>query len=168
MSLYETILEEWRKKRDPFLSDLSGFQRYFNKRYPVLVRKAEREAKKQIEQMVFALTAPLVVWRGSERDARDEWKVKAKIYRLAKLMRGEDDDMATDYEAMIYISTASLSVPLGHSWYRIYVHLFREFYEEHADEIGIENVELYEYEVRMLNDLKRWIRKKQSELLRGK
>lgn len=163
----EKLIEEW-KRRDPFLSDLAGFERYFHKRYPVLARRAEREAKKQIEQMVFALTVPLVVWRGCERDARDEWKAKAKMYRLAKLLKGDDDGLATDYEAMIYISTASLSVPLGHSWYRIYVHLFRQFYEGHADRMGIENVELYEYEVRTLNDLKRWIRKKQRELPRGK
>jgi len=167
VNITETILSEW-KRHDPFLSNPEGFERYCEKRYPVLARKAEREAKKQIEQMDFALTAPLVVWRGCERDARDEWKAKAKMYRLAKLLRGEDDDMATDYEAIIYISTASLSVPLGHSWYRIYMHLFRQFYKEHADRMGIENVDLYEYEVRMLNDLKRWIRKEQMDFTRVK
>jgi len=165
--LTETIIEEW-KRRDPFLSDLAGFKRYFNKRYPVLAKRAEREAKKWVKQMVFALTAPLVVCRGCEGDARDEWKAKAKMYRLAKLLKGEDDGLATDYEAMIYLCTTSVSFPLGHSWFRIYAHLFRKFYGEHADRMGIERVELYEYEERMLDDLKRWIRKRQREATRVK
>lgn len=87
------------------------------------------------ERMSFALLAPVVahpVWRSI---ITDEQKRKAQMYRLAKLKNGEDDEEATDFETLLWLSTASLDAPLDRHVLNIYAHLFHKFYPEQAKEI---------------------------------
>jgi len=163
LSLADIILEEW-KKRDPLLQDLEGFDKYFRRRYHLVKRRLEREERKKINMIVLAVKAPIVVWPGYWDLVKDEWKVKAVMYRLLKLMRGDWSEKATDYEAMIYLSTASLSAPLGNEWGRIFCWLFRKFYPDAAEQFGMKD-ELHDYERQELERLKEWIYRKQREAL---
>ena len=60
------------------------------------------------------------------------------MYRLLKV-KGEDDGQATDFEAMLWIHTASLATPLDRHVFNIYAYLFRKYYPEQASNIFSEH-----------------------------
>lgn len=98
---------------------------------------------------------PIVVWRGCEDLVTEEMRLRVILERLLN-----SDETATDYEAMIYLHTASLAVPFSREWYDIYAFLFSKYYPEQAKRIGVYKEEISEMEQRKLLDLKRWIYKK--------
>lgn len=120
------------------------------------------------ERMTFALTAPMIVhpvWRSI---ITDKQKTKAMMYRLAKV-KGEDDEQATDYEAMLWLSTASLDAPLDRDAFNIYAYVFRKFYTEQANEIFSEHEGRHldqHMEAPLLIRLKRDIYKSQKKALK--
>jgi hypothetical protein len=78
---------------------------------------------KQIDSLVAALTDPIVVFDPSWADTLPDWlKGEIKMQRLIQLMTGEEG-VATDAEALAYVSNASLSVPLSSEWVDIYQYL---------------------------------------------
>lgn len=169
MSIAETVLSEW-KQRDPFLSDLEGFERYFTKRHPVLQKKAKKEFERQMKLLVRVFTAPIIVWKGAWMDAIPKWLLDyIKIDRLVALMRKEYDARATDAEALVYMMPRTLEVPLTHEWHRIYLYLGTKVMREakHTEmpkDVAVDK--LSDYEGRLLNRLKDWIWEKQEEALR--
>jgi len=74
--------------------------------------------------------------------------------------KGQKIEMATDYEAMIYLSTASLSAPLSRSAQKIYFHLFKKFYPQKSDFIPDYEAKLDIQTEPELVRLKRWLYKK--------
>ena len=177
MNITDTVLKEW-KRRDPFLSDLAGFERYFNKRYPVLARKAEREAKKKFEALVRGFTDPLIVMAPEWADTIPGWmKREVTLRRLIQVMKGNYDDEATDIEACICLYTASLRAPFGRDWTEIYLYLCIKCMEEAGRRVPEDFVKemfpsgnpgLDKWQERKLRNLKVWIRERQKKLPRGK
>ena len=68
---------------------------------------------------------------------------------------------ATDYEAMVYLHTASLAVSFSDDWYNVYTYLFSKYHPEKAERIGVYREKLTEAERRKLEDLKKWIYRQQ-------
>ena len=78
-------------------------------------------------------------------------------------MRG-DYDKATDYEALIYIQTASLANPLSSRWFHIFANLFKQFYPDKSDFLSEHDCHIDKLcDEPALKDLKDWIFRKQRE-----
>jgi len=122
-------------------------------------------ASKFLDTFAKTFTRPIIGHPGWVSSITPEQKARIKIERLKQIsqVKGQKIEMATDYEAMIYLSTASLSAPLSRSGQRIYFHLFKKFYPEKSEFIP-------EYEAKLdiqskpeLLRLKRWLYKKSTQ-----
>lgn len=112
------------------------------------------------EALAEIFTRPIIGHIGWADSITSEQKARIQIERLkqVKEAKGEKIDMATDYEAMIYLSTASFSAPLSRMWLRIYFHLFKKFYPEKSDFIPDYEAKLNPHmDIGELNNLKRWL-----------
>ncbi len=119
------------------------------------------------DRLVFALTVPLIAHPSWMSIITPKQKMKAQMYRLAKVKNGEDDGLATDYEAMLWLSTASLDAPLDRHAYNIYAHVFRKFYPDKSDFMGNDGKVLdIHMEEPLLRELKRKIYNSQKEALK--
>lgn len=116
-----------------------------------MVDKFEKEIKR--------LLAPIIAYKGWEDVVTDEMKNRIQIERLANPLR----ETATDYEAMVYLHTASLGAPLSREMTNIYSYLFSKYHTEQAKEIGVCMDKISETEERELSQLKNWIYKKQMK-----
>jgi len=88
---------------------------------------------------------------------QQRWRIQFERMNQIKEANGEKIREATDYEALIYISTVSLAMPLSSMWQRIYGYLFKKYYPEKSDFIP-------DYEARLdiqskpeLRRLKSWL-----------
>ena len=123
------------------------------------------------ERLAFCLSAPVVAHPSWSSIITKEQKTKAKMHRLAKLKNGEEDGQATDYEAMLWLSTFSLDSPLDRHAFNIYAYLFRKCYPEQASEIFSEHEGVHldkHLEEPLLRELKQRIYKSQREALKEK
>lgn len=68
------------------------------------------------------LSGPLVLHRTSGWEAPARLRAVIPEARLALVMSGEHE-LATDEEALAYLSTASLCAPLSHDWAEIFFYL---------------------------------------------
>jgi len=121
------------------------------------------------ERLAFCLCAPVVAHPTWASIITPEQKSKATTHRLAQLMSGKLDEGATDYEAMLWLSTASLDSPLDRHAYKIYAYLFRKYYPEQASEIFSDNEGVFldkHMEEPLLRELKMKIYKSQKEHLK--
>ncbi|MDO8751347.1 MAG: hypothetical protein Q7K03_09435, partial [Dehalococcoidia bacterium] len=130
-------------------------------------KSPEKEGEEFAQLFVHILRAPMVVWPGYEEDFKDKWD-KVLIQRLA---HHQDfvEGMCTEYEAMLYISTATLVAPPSHNWFNIYMWLFNRYMPEAAkanDLVGPAKLEGSEAED--LERLRRWIFKSQALHLKRK
>lgn len=123
-----------------------------------------------IEEMVGALTDPIIVYPSGWEDTMPEWmKRDLPLHRLAHLMKCSQGkaswDEACDLEALIYMYPATLAHPLGEEWTRIYLHLgTRVMGDKFPQDIKEES--LPDYYQEHLRDLKRWIQKKKVQARR--
>ena len=111
---------------------------------------------KQIDALVGALTDPIVVFDPSWADVLPDWlKGEIKLQRLAQLMKGEEG-VATDAEALAYVSNASLSQPIASDWVDIYQYLLtRVMGDKVPEELRKESLD--DYRIGLLNELKEWL-----------
>lgn len=125
---------------------------------PVPTNQEKRKFEEGANRMVFALMAPIITCPGEETFVTGEMKSKITVHRLAAIMKDEDDQ-ATDYEAMVYMGSASLEFPLDQDGFNVYAFLFRKFYPEQAKEIFSEHegIKLDYTASDLLNGLKRFI-----------
>ena len=122
-----------------------------------------------------ALSYPIVVWQGYEDYVPESLRGRVLMERLVQVYRwassrGADGDCleeATDVEALIYLHTASLAVPLDHHWCKVFFYLARKYF---GDKVGFlkEYGELDAYESQLLRELKEWIRRVQREHVKEK
>ena len=117
----------------------------------------------QIDALVGALTDPIIVFDPGWADALPDWlKGEIKLQRLAQLLTGEEG-IATDAEALAYVSNASLSVPLSSEWVEIYQYLLtRVMGGKVPDELRKEG--LGGYEMGLLRELKEWLWKQRNKI----
>lgn len=124
--------------------------------------KAGQRMFEMLAGMFFRPIIGHTVWKDS---ITEEQKQRIQIERLKQIAEsnGEPITTATDYEAMIYIMTASLSAPLDRTYVHIYSFLFRKFYPDKAKEIfpDHEGQKLDQWtEEPELTRLKQWLWKK--------
>jgi len=117
--------------------------------------------------LVYGLFAPIVVYQGNEI-LPEYLKVLSKGHRMFNSINCVEQKIATEFDALIYLHTASLAVPFSTDWFEIYVHLFRKFFSKHADIIDLPRVELDNYKEHLLRDLRSWIYKQQAKHLKNK
>lgn len=118
-----------------------------------------------LKPVVHAILAPIVINPLGLENIEPEWSRKVKVERLAKIVRNDLEEAATDYEAMLYLHSQSFVAPLPETWLHVYFWLFWQFYPDQAKTF-LEKVELHHLEEEELNRLKRWIYRKQKEALR--
>ena len=120
------------------------------------VKKLDNRIDKQIDALVGALTDPIVVFDPSWADVMPDWlKGEIKMQRLAQLMKGEEG-IATDAEALAYVSNASLSQPLASDWAEIYQYLLTTVMGDKVpDDIRKESLD--NYRLGLIKELKEWL-----------
>ncbi|MDO8750728.1 MAG: hypothetical protein Q7K03_06250, partial [Dehalococcoidia bacterium] len=93
-------------------------------------KSPEKESEEFAQLFVHILRAPIVGMPGWVDTLKDQWD-KVLIQRLA---HHQDfvEGMCTEYEAMLYISTATLTAPPSHNWFNIYMWLFNRCMPEAA------------------------------------
>ena len=111
----------------------------------------------KLEKGVKRLFAPIIAYTGWEDVVTDEMKNRIQIERLANPLM----ETATDYEAMVYLHTASLATPLSREMTNVYSYLFSKYHSEQAEGIGIYLDKISEMEQHELAKLKKWIYQKQ-------
>ncbi len=118
---------------------------------------------KQIDDLVGALTDPIIVWPSPWQDTLPEWiKSQITLERLAqqmKVLKGEKPT-GTDAEACAYLYTASLTAPMDHDWTQIYLYIAgkvaaRGKDAQIPDDIKVDS--LNADQMRDLQELKDWI-----------
>lgn len=130
-------------------------------------KPSKRKEKQFADKFVYLLTSPCLympMW-----EPHKEMLDKRRIYLLAE-PDCYDKKESTDYDALIYVQTASMNFPLDTEWYNIFMWLFMRYYgditppewkEEHKKELDI-------CEKQSLIRLKQWIFKKQIEDIKTK
>jgi hypothetical protein len=131
------------------------------------VSKGQQKPKDiYFKALVYGLFAPAVVDR-RWMEVPEHLKILGKGHRMLNSLQCVRDEIATEFDALIYLHTASLSVPFNTTWFNIYVYLFRKFFPEHAKVINLPEVEsLDAYETSQLNDLRKWIFRQQMKNLK--
>jgi hypothetical protein len=131
------------------------------------VKKLYNRIDKQIDALVGALTDPIIVFDPSWADVLPDWlKGEIKMQRLAQLMKGEEG-IATDAEALAYVSNASLSQPMASDWIEIYQYLLtRVMGDKVPDDIRKESLD--NYRLGLLKELKEWLWHKRVKGREGK
>lgn len=127
-------------------------------------RKQNSGAGNLVENQLYRLFAPIIVWPGCEDLVTDEMKERLRISRLSEPLA----KTATDYECMVYLHTASLAAMPSDRWCRIYEHLFSQAYPEQAKKIGVYRNGLNDVEKRELMRLRDWIYEQQMKGIREK
>lgn len=121
--------------------------------------RSEKVVEKQIDEMVGALTDPIIVMPGGWGDTLPEWiKARITVERLAENMRelrGEQPT-GTDAEAVAYLYTASLTAPMGTEWSNIYFYVMTKVMGEKLPE-DLRKEELPDHEWGLLQEFKRWL-----------
>lgn len=125
--------------------------------------------KDPVEEMVGALTDPIIVFPGGgwedtiPRDLKDEVPIM-RLAHVHQALQGESRwDEATDLEALLYLYPASLTAPLDRSWTNIYVYLTNQVKggDNMPPDLRVDT--LRDDEQRELEGLKRWIYQKRVE-----
>lgn len=134
------------------------------------------DLKTGIEDMVAALSDPLIVMPGGWMDQLPEWVhrqvgMERMLSVMAAAKKGERPDMGTDAEAMIYIASASHLGPMPSEWVEIQLWLGNKVMGKRFPKASGLKVpkELGQDQRRLLDDLKRWIwtRRLKARRLRG-
>ena len=126
--------------------------------------------EKGISDIVGVFTDPIIVYPSGWEDTMPDWiKSAITLERLMmnmKALKGEELT-GTDAEALAYLYPASLSVPLGHDWTKIYLYLgskvmqyHNPFQKEEPFPEDIKVDKLARNQMDDLNRLKDWIYQK--------
>jgi len=116
----------------------------------------EKQTDKRIDDLVGALTDPLIVCPGGWAETLpDTIKSDVTLHRLGQLMKGEEG-VATWPEVCAYMYTVTLERPVASEWVRIYMYAMTQYKREAMPE-DIRRDHLDDYEMRMLNHFRRWI-----------
>lgn len=116
-----------------------------------------------------SLTDPLVLFHENDGDLiPEDLKFRIEIERMAQTVKAGIDgkiEKATDLEAMAYLMSASLALPLGTDWVNIYSYLVYNYVKKRKKEVPDflkGHSKISDYEQKLLDDLKVWIKKKQD------
>jgi hypothetical protein len=139
-------------------------------------KRNERKGERYVKSLVYTFAFPIIGFPGWLEAIPEDLRKDMPMIRMIQLLKEPDTflELASDEEAMIYISTASFATPLDHHWTRIYMHLTRNYMlkrkrqkPEDLPDFLREETRLDDYERKLLKDLKRWIRRKQLEHMKS-
>jgi hypothetical protein len=136
--------------------------------------KMNEEAK--FKSLMSCLFSPIITWPSYRiddipKDLLDDVRLERMVNMMKNMKNGEEVKEATDVEALIYLYTASLSMPLDDEWTEIYLWLTKKHLEKNKKELPDflkEIGELDEYERELLSELKRWIYNAQQKHFNNK
>jgi hypothetical protein len=136
--------------------------------------KMNEEAK--FKSLMSCLFSPIITWPSYRiddipKDLLDDVRLERMANMMKNMKNSEEVKEATDVEALIYLYTASLSMPLDDEWTEIYLWLTKKHLEKNKKELPDflkEIGELDEYERELLNELKRWIYNAQQKHFNNK
>ena len=123
----------------------------------------KNELGKQIDELVGALTDPIIVMPGGWGDTLPEWiKNQITLERLAMNMKALEEEKltGTDAEACAYLYTASLEAPMDRDWTQIYLYVAGKVVSKGKDSQIPDDIKvdsLNDYQTGLLRDLKDWI-----------
>lgn len=133
------------------------------------------KAKKKWDKLLWAIIGPIIE-TPSAAGAGDRPPEKVahqiQIERLITVAR--DSEMATESEAMWYISCASLDIPPSRDWTDIYMYLTRKFMlsagtkPKDLPDFLQNQIDLNEMQERDLKHLREWLFKKSFEGMKRK
>ncbi|MDZ4231863.1 MAG: hypothetical protein U1C72_01270, partial [Candidatus Pacearchaeota archaeon] len=127
-----------------------------------------QEEQDFVNQFMYWLTAPVILFPGWEDSYKDQVP-EAKMRRLAHYEEIWRDKVCTEYEAMLYISSASLVRVPSHHWTQIQLWLFNRCMPEAAKVNGLDDVkDLRGSDKEDLLSLRRWIYAQQVKHLKAK
>jgi len=94
-----------------------------------LTRKEKSDEKKFVNIMLYGIMAGVCWPNDWGKDYPDEIREKAKMYRLAELPKILETEQATDFDAMLYVSCASLNAPPNRDAYCIAMYCINKYYD---------------------------------------
>jgi len=94
-----------------------------------LTRKEKSDEKKFVNIMLYGITAPTVWPNDWSTTYPQEVRDKAKLYRMAELPKIMETEQATDFDAMLYVSCASLNAPPNREAYCIAMYCIKKYYD---------------------------------------
>ena len=133
--------------------------------------KDAKDADEFVDQFMYLLTAPYMfyppwdnVWELNHN------KDTAKLERLVHAREIFEAKQCTEFEAMLYISTATLAHPPSHDWFQIYMWLFNRWNPELAKEQDLlpDRPELNVNQQEDLTRLRSWIFRQQMNHMKAK
>jgi len=155
-----------KKERPPRLLDLEP------ESPPAGTPASSRDSSDQfVDMFMYALTAPFMyfppwdtVWGANNN------KTRALMYRLAHLKDIFEAQQCSEFEAMLYISTATHTTPLRHDWVQIYLWLFNRWNPELAQQNDLkpDRTELNINQQEDLARLRAWIFRTQVNHMKAK
>lgn len=118
-----------------------------------------------------SFTDSLVLYHANDGDLiPEDLKFHIELERLIQAKNAGingDVEKATDLEAMAYLMSASFAFPLDTDWVNIYSYLvsnyIKKWKKQEVPDFLKEHDKISDYEQRLLNDLKVWIRKQQNK-----
>jgi hypothetical protein len=112
---------------------------------------------KAVDEMVGALTDPIIVWPiGGWGDSLPEnIKNDITIYRMLQVMKHEEG-IATWPEVCAYLYTVTLERPVGHEWADIYLYAMTQYIGDSIP-ADLKTETLDSYEMQLLDRFRRWL-----------
>lgn len=125
-------------------------------------------SQKQLESMIAEIIGifkdPIILYPGGWEDTLPPtlWEM-IRLERFVQQMKakGKKIEESTDAEALAYIYSASLVAPMGSEWTNIYLWLGKDLLPK-TDPPEMAPKPLKPHEMKMLEDLKRWIYRKKT------
>ena len=140
-------------------------------------KKISKSNKKRSNDFVFnfmdCLTSPIIVFKSAWQDTIPKGILKnIKLSRLLCSMQQEE--MASLTETLAYMMPRTYEAPMPTEWVNIYTWLGLQYATQfkNSDQLNamteIAPSELSEYEIGLLNNLRRWIYDKRRKALKDK
>ena len=134
-------------------------------------RSRDREDQGFVDHMMYILTAPFIGFPGWEDgwDANNN-KTTALVHRLGNQQEIFRDSVCSEFEAMVYLSTATMIGPISHDWGQVYMWLFQRWKPDLSKELDVlpDRPELNQNQRDDLTQLRRWIFEQQVRRLKQK
>ena len=130
---------------------------------PQASTRANKRIETDIDDLVGALTDPIIVWPSPWQDTMPEWiKPAVTMERLMenmKALKGEQPT-GTDAEVLAYMYPRSLEARLDSDWTQIYLYISTTVVARHKQTEIPEDIKvdsLNDYQAGLLRHLKEWI-----------
>lgn len=132
----------------------------------VISKQEQRQVEKDFVDGMLSIFRPKIVWPGYEGMPIPE-QIKTQILIERLILARNNEKLATETEALWYLSTASLVAPMDNNWYNIFMYLSRRYLTRTKKELPDflkENIILDEYvEEPELHRLRQWLYNKGME-----